>query len=91
MAFRVFQLDGWARLQNFNYTLYPITFPPENAAEWKKLFKPCASQRLFLPVSAPCPPQRWLCLCQGWLAAESVPMGTVVVVPAEPVRAGVKP
>ncbi|XP_040834827.1 glucoside xylosyltransferase 1 isoform X3 [Ochotona curzoniae] len=44
------RLDGWARLQNFNYTLYPITFPPENAAEWKKLFKPCASQRLFLPL-----------------------------------------
>ncbi|XP_058512107.1 glucoside xylosyltransferase 1 isoform X2 [Ochotona princeps] len=44
------RLDSWARLQNFNYTLYPITFPPENAAEWKKLFKPCASQRLFLPL-----------------------------------------
>ena len=27
--------------------LRPITFPNE---EWKKLFKPCASQRLFLPV-----------------------------------------
>uniref|UniRef100_A0AAV2IUC8 Glucoside xylosyltransferase 1 n=1 Tax=Knipowitschia caucasica TaxID=637954 RepID=A0AAV2IUC8_KNICA len=25
-------------------------FPSENAAEWKKLFKPCASQRLFLPL-----------------------------------------
>ncbi|XP_071188057.1 glucoside xylosyltransferase 1 isoform X1 [Salvelinus alpinus] len=34
----------------FNYTLYPITFPHENAGEWKKLFKPCASQRLFLPL-----------------------------------------
>ncbi|KAG5845129.1 hypothetical protein ANANG_G00135570 [Anguilla anguilla] len=34
----------------FNYTIYPITFPPENAAEWKRLFKPCASQRLFLPI-----------------------------------------
>lgn len=28
----------------------PIMFPPEHAEEWKKLFKPCASQRLFLPV-----------------------------------------
>ncbi|XP_036376008.1 glucoside xylosyltransferase 1-like [Megalops cyprinoides] len=33
-----------------NYTVYPITFPAENAKEWKKLFKPCASQRLFLPI-----------------------------------------
>ncbi|XP_049738799.1 glucoside xylosyltransferase 1 isoform X2 [Loxodonta africana] len=43
-------LDSWLLLQTFNYTLYPITFPSENAAEWKKLFKPCASQRLFLPL-----------------------------------------
>ena len=29
-----------------------IQFPGEgNFHEWKKLFKPCASQRLFLPVS----------------------------------------
>lgn len=34
----------------FSYTLYSISFPEDNAAEWKKLFKPCASQRLFLPV-----------------------------------------
>ncbi|EHH20640.1 Glucoside xylosyltransferase 1, partial [Macaca mulatta] len=44
------RLDSWSFLQTFNYTLYPITFPSENAAEWKKLFKPCASQRLFLPL-----------------------------------------
>ncbi|XP_004874064.1 glucoside xylosyltransferase 1 isoform X3 [Heterocephalus glaber] len=43
------RLDSWSFLQTFNYTIYPITFPSENAAEWKKLFKPCASQRLFLP------------------------------------------
>ncbi|KAK2509310.1 hypothetical protein MC885_015609 [Smutsia gigantea] len=43
-------LDSWSFLQTFNYSLYPITFPSENAAEWKKLFKPCASQRLFLPL-----------------------------------------
>uniref|UniRef100_A0A3Q3JEG0 Glucoside xylosyltransferase 1 n=1 Tax=Monopterus albus TaxID=43700 RepID=A0A3Q3JEG0_MONAL len=34
----------------FNFTIYSITFPKENAREWKKLFKPCASQRLFLPL-----------------------------------------
>nr|XP_020025367.1 glucoside xylosyltransferase 1 isoform X2 [Castor canadensis] len=44
------RLDSWSFLQKFNYTLYPITFPKENAVEWKKLFKPCASQRLFLPL-----------------------------------------
>ena len=31
--------------------LRPITFPADKAEEWKKLFKPCASQRLFLPVN----------------------------------------
>ncbi|KAM9800045.1 glucoside xylosyltransferase 2 isoform X1 [Syngnathus typhle] len=34
----------------FKYNLYPITFSVGNADEWKKLFKPCAAQRLFLPV-----------------------------------------
>ncbi|XP_029909021.1 glucoside xylosyltransferase 1 isoform X3 [Myripristis murdjan] len=45
-------LDSWPSLvqARFNFTTYPITFPSENANEWKKLFKPCASQRLFLPV-----------------------------------------
>ncbi len=35
----------------FTYEIYPLTFPKKNEKEWKKLFKPCASQRLFLPVS----------------------------------------
>nr|XP_033815166.1 glucoside xylosyltransferase 1 isoform X2 [Geotrypetes seraphini] len=43
-------LDYWPFPEKFKYTLYPITFPSENALEWKKLFKPCASQRLFLPL-----------------------------------------
>ncbi|KAL4604840.1 glucoside xylosyltransferase 1 [Arapaima gigas] len=45
-------LDLWPGTyrSRFNYTIYPITFPTENAGEWKKLFKPCASQRLFLPL-----------------------------------------
>ncbi|XP_005993231.1 glucoside xylosyltransferase 1 [Latimeria chalumnae] len=43
-------LETWPLQEKFNYTLYPITFPSENAADWKKLFKPCASQRLFLPL-----------------------------------------
>ncbi|XP_031721510.1 glucoside xylosyltransferase 1 [Anarrhichthys ocellatus] len=45
-------LDSWPRTvqTKFIYTIYPITFPNANAKEWKKLFKPCASQRLFLPL-----------------------------------------
>lgn len=36
------------------YKVLPITFPlQENADEWRKLFKPCASQRLFLPTVLP--------------------------------------
>ena len=32
--------------------ILPIQYPGEgNFHEWKKLFKPCASQRLFLPVN----------------------------------------
>ncbi|TNN73710.1 Glucoside xylosyltransferase 1 [Liparis tanakae] len=45
-------LESWPSFirSRFNYTVYSISFPSENAAEWKKLFKPCASQRLFLPL-----------------------------------------
>lgn len=48
----VLQLRSWPTTvqTKFNFTIYPITFPKDNAREWKKLFKPCASQRLFLPV-----------------------------------------
>lgn len=35
----------------FTYEIWNLTFPKKNEKEWKKLFKPCASQRLFLPVS----------------------------------------
>ncbi|KAJ3612066.1 hypothetical protein NHX12_020343 [Muraenolepis orangiensis] len=45
-------LDSWpgSVRARFNYTVYPISFPSDHAVEWKKLFKPCASQRLFLPL-----------------------------------------
>ncbi|XP_028810643.1 glucoside xylosyltransferase 1 [Denticeps clupeoides] len=45
-------LDAWPSLyrSKFNYTVYPITFPGDHEGDWKKLFKPCASQRLFLPI-----------------------------------------
>ncbi|KAF7656215.1 hypothetical protein LDENG_00044570 [Lucifuga dentata] len=46
------RLNQWPRsvLVKFAYSIYPITFSVGNAEEWKKLFKPCAAQRLFLPV-----------------------------------------
>ncbi|KAM3877981.1 glucoside xylosyltransferase 2 [Diretmus argenteus] len=45
-------LNQWPRAisAKFQYSIYPITFSVGNAEEWKKLFKPCAAQRLFLPV-----------------------------------------
>ncbi|XP_052067056.1 glucoside xylosyltransferase 2-like isoform X2 [Mytilus californianus] len=45
------KLDYWPGeyKHKFLYYLYNITFPTENTQDWKKLFKPCASQRLFIP------------------------------------------
>uniref|UniRef100_A0A3P9LDI8 Glucoside xylosyltransferase 1 n=1 Tax=Oryzias latipes TaxID=8090 RepID=A0A3P9LDI8_ORYLA len=45
-------LESWPGFvrSTFTYSLHPISFPSDNAKEWKKLFKPCASQRLFLPL-----------------------------------------
>ncbi|XP_066899715.1 LOW QUALITY PROTEIN: serine/threonine-protein phosphatase 4 regulatory subunit 2 [Kogia breviceps] len=46
------QLRQWpdSYTKKFEYRVYPITFSVGNPQEWKKLFKPCAAQRLFLPV-----------------------------------------
>lgn len=51
-CFLCLQLESWPGVirSKFSYTVYSISFPKDNAAEWKKLFKPCASQRLFIPV-----------------------------------------
>ncbi|XP_016888576.1 glucoside xylosyltransferase 1-like isoform X1 [Cynoglossus semilaevis] len=45
-------LDSWPATvrTKFKFKIHAITYPEENASEWKKLFKPCASQRLFLPL-----------------------------------------
>ena len=48
------KLTEWKEKTNktFNFLLKPITFPYDSdVTMWKKLFKPCAAQRLFLPVS----------------------------------------
>jgi len=43
-------IDSWPEdmKQRLSYTLYPIQYP-EGDFEWKKLFKTCSSQRLFIP------------------------------------------
>lgn len=45
-------LARWPHIKTgkLHYKVYHLTFPKgESAEEWKNLFKPCASQRLFLP------------------------------------------
>ncbi|KAG9337500.1 hypothetical protein JZ751_028691 [Albula glossodonta] len=45
-------MKRWPRYltPRFQYSIYPLTFSIGNAEEWKNLFKPCAAQRLFLPI-----------------------------------------
>uniref|UniRef100_A0A0A9XB39 UDP-D-xylose:beta-D-glucoside alpha-1,3-D-xylosyltransferase n=1 Tax=Lygus hesperus TaxID=30085 RepID=A0A0A9XB39_LYGHE len=45
------KLTEWRHMLNgsFEYETHPIRFPKHGGEEWRKLFKPCASQRLFLP------------------------------------------
>lgn len=46
------ELDKWPAVKSgrIQYLLHSIAFPEgQDAEQWKKLFKPCASQRLFLP------------------------------------------
>ncbi|XP_019871716.1 glucoside xylosyltransferase 1 [Aethina tumida] len=45
------KLGEWRSFTNnaFKYKVLPLTFPEKDAHEWRKLFKPCAAQRLFLP------------------------------------------
>ncbi|RUS75284.1 hypothetical protein EGW08_016950 [Elysia chlorotica] len=46
------QFDLWPLVhrQRLSYHIYNVTFPDSSTTNaWKKLFKPCASQRLFLP------------------------------------------
>ncbi|XP_053675771.1 glucoside xylosyltransferase 1 isoform X2 [Anopheles nili] len=45
------KLNDWQEITNsvFTYEIHSLTFPRNNQDEWRKLFKPCAAQRLFLP------------------------------------------
>lgn len=44
-----FQFDSWRQIIPFTFEIHPLTFPKNREKEFRKLFKPCASQRLFLP------------------------------------------
>lgn len=46
------KLEDWQEVMKntFTYAVLPLTFPELNRNEWRNLFKPCAAQRLFLPV-----------------------------------------
>ncbi|KAH8294778.1 hypothetical protein KR018_002836, partial [Drosophila ironensis] len=46
------KLTDWRDIKpfTFDFEILPLNFPSNNAVEWKNLFKPCAAQRLFLPV-----------------------------------------
>ncbi|KAK2724580.1 hypothetical protein QYM36_001167 [Artemia franciscana] len=45
------QLHSWRDSfdQHWTFVVQALSFPAESENEWKKLFKPCAAQRLFLP------------------------------------------
>ncbi|XP_035909729.1 glucoside xylosyltransferase 2 [Anopheles stephensi] len=45
------KLNDWQEVTDriFTYEIHSLTFPRANKDEWRKLFKPCAAQRLFLP------------------------------------------
>ncbi|XP_022086385.1 glucoside xylosyltransferase 2-like [Acanthaster planci] len=48
----VARLKSWPQpyISRISYDIHDIAFPPgENAEEWKKMFKKCATQRLFIP------------------------------------------
>lgn len=47
------KLSDWRSLrpEEFDFELLPLQFPPSSEGEWRTLFKPCAAQRLFLPVN----------------------------------------
>lgn len=47
------KLGDWRAIRpdEFDFELLPLQFPPNSESEWRTLFKPCAAQRLFLPVT----------------------------------------
>lgn len=43
------KLESFQSFKSFDFVLREIKFPEQNSEVWRKLFKLCASQRLFLP------------------------------------------
>ncbi|XP_036339402.1 glucoside xylosyltransferase 1-like isoform X1 [Rhagoletis pomonella] len=52
------RLNNWRNFVHFGFEVMPLTFPSHNQKEWRTLFKPCSSQRLFLPIPLS---QQFLC------------------------------
>lgn len=48
-------ISSWPQsiLKRVRYQVRPVQFPEPDAKKWRSLFKPCASQRLFLPSMLP--------------------------------------
>ncbi|XP_036229823.1 glucoside xylosyltransferase 1 isoform X4 [Bactrocera oleae] len=46
------RLNDWRNLVHFDFDVLNLTFPQNHQKEWQFLFKPCSSQRLFLPFAA---------------------------------------
>lgn len=50
----IFQIDFEWPIEyksKFHLEFYPIQFTRGNDERWRTLFKPCCTQRLFIPVS----------------------------------------
>jgi UDP-xylose:glucoside alpha-1,3-xylosyltransferase len=47
------RLKNFKNYKNFTHEIVALKFPDANRELWQKLFKPCASQRLFLPSLLP--------------------------------------
>uniref|UniRef100_L7M2I9 UDP-D-xylose:beta-D-glucoside alpha-1,3-D-xylosyltransferase n=1 Tax=Rhipicephalus pulchellus TaxID=72859 RepID=L7M2I9_RHIPC len=48
-------ISSWPKsvLKRVSYEVSPVKFPEPDAKKWQTLFKPCATQRLFLPSMLP--------------------------------------
>ncbi|XP_070508711.1 glucoside xylosyltransferase 2 isoform X2 [Chironomus tepperi] len=47
------KMENFVDFPKFSYEIFHLKFPNDDQETWLKLFKPCASQRLFLPSLLP--------------------------------------
>lgn len=45
-------LIRWKKTKHFTFQILPTEFPSNTSEDWRGMFRPCSTQRLFLPVSA---------------------------------------